>query len=60
VQAVPIIDWQRGGFSKGFSIMYARTQNNAIAADLLAAVCKARSRNFLAARLRAAFAGYLA
>lgn len=36
--------------------MYARTQNNKIAADVLAAVCKARARNFRAAAIRRAVA----
>lgn len=40
--------------------MYARANNGKISLDVLAAVCRARSRNFLAARMRAAFAGYLA
>lgn len=40
--------------------MYARTCNNKIALDVVKAVCHARSRNFLAARIRAAFSGYLA
>lgn len=40
--------------------MYARSNSNKVALDVLQAVCRARSRNFLAARLRAAFAGYLA
>lgn len=39
--------------------MYARTCQNRIGLDVLQAVCRARSRNFLAARLRAAFSGYL-
>ena len=43
--------------------MYARTQNNRIEADVLAAVCKGRNHNFNAARRRAylcaAFANYL-
>lgn len=44
--------------------MYARTCNGAVALDVLAAVCRAKARNFAAARVRArvsaAFAGYLA
>lgn len=44
-------------------MMYARAINGKIAADVLAAVCRARSRNFEAARLRARLdawsAGYL-
>lgn len=40
--------------------MYARTEKNRLSADVLAVVCKARARNFLAARMRAAFGGYLA
>ncbi len=40
---------------RGALTKYARTCNSRIAA-----VCKARSRNSLAARLREAFAGYLA
>lgn len=39
--------------------MYARTQNGKIAAEILAAVLRARSRNFIARRMRDAFAGYL-
>jgi len=40
--------------------MYARSENNKVAFEAVQAVCRARCRNFLAARLRAAFAGYLA
>lgn len=40
--------------------MYARTEKNRISLDIVAAVCKARARNFRAARVRASFAGYLA
>lgn len=46
-------------FYKGIQ-MYARSCNNKVSADALAAVCKARARNFMAARMREAFAGYLA
>lgn len=40
--------------------MYARSINGKIAFDVLQAVCKAKQRNIIAARMRAAFAGYLA
>lgn len=44
--------------------MYARTENNAVAVDILKAVLSARSHNFIIARQRQrvanAYAGYLA
>lgn len=40
--------------------MYARSCNNKVSADVLQAVCRAKQRNIIAARMRAAFAGYLA
>lgn len=40
--------------------MYARSNNGKIALDVLKAVCRAKQRNIIAARMWAAFAGYLA
>lgn len=40
--------------------MYARTEKNRVALEIVAAVCKARARNFRAAAIRRRCANYFA